>query len=227
MGQVAPGDYDELLREVRGLLRSARNRAYQAVDNIKVQAYWQIGERIVRAELEHRDRADYGTRVIEQLARDLGMARRLLYEIVQFYRAYPIVHTLRAELSWSQYGVLMRVEDTRERAFYEDLTVRNGWSVRELEQQVRSELYPRSVRTGAVPLQIATAALPLRAEDTFRNVYQFEVPGLPGGFAEEELERALFANFERLVTEFGPDFYIRRRQQPLTIAADPRSSLAC
>ena len=47
--------------------------------------------------------------------------RRLLYEIVQFYRAYPIVHTLRAELSWSQYGVLMRIEDARERAFYEDM----------------------------------------------------------------------------------------------------------
>ena len=63
MGQIAPDDYDALLREVRGLLQSARNRAYQAVDNIKVQAYWQVGERIVRAELEHRDRADYGARV--------------------------------------------------------------------------------------------------------------------------------------------------------------------
>lgn len=50
-----------------------------------------------------------------------------------------------------------------------------------------------------------------------RSAYQFEVPGLPSGFVEEELERALFAYFERLITEFGPDFYIRRRQQPLTI----------
>jgi predicted nuclease of restriction endonuclease-like (RecB) superfamily len=217
MSQVAPDDYDALVREVRGLLQTARNRAYQAVDNIKVQGYWQVGERIVRAELEHRDRADYGARIIEQLARDLGMARRLLYEIVQFYRAYPIVHTLRAELSWSQYGVLMRIEDARERAFYEDMAVRNGWSVREVEQQVRSDLYARSLRAGTVPLQVTAAAVPLRTEDAFRGVYQFEVPGLPAAFTEEELERALFTHFERLVAELGPDFYIRRRQQPLTI----------
>ena len=92
---LQPEGYDTLLQEIRGLLQTARNRAYQAVDNIKVQAYWQVGERLVRAELEHKDRADYGSRVIEQLARDLGMAARVIYEIVQFYRTYPLVHTLR------------------------------------------------------------------------------------------------------------------------------------
>src|SRR5947209_4745705 len=60
MSDLAPlAEYDALLHEVRGLLQAARNRAYQAVDNIKVQAYWQVGERIVRAELEHKERADY------------------------------------------------------------------------------------------------------------------------------------------------------------------------
>jgi len=59
-------------------------------------------------------------------ARDLGMARRLLYEIAQFYRAYAIMHTLRAELSWGQCGVPMRVEDARPGTFYEDLAGRNG-----------------------------------------------------------------------------------------------------
>jgi hypothetical protein len=79
MSDVAsPAEYDALLREVRGLLQTARNRAYQAVDNIRVQAYWQVGERIVRAELEHQGRADYGRQVIERLSRDLGMAQRLI-----------------------------------------------------------------------------------------------------------------------------------------------------
>src|SRR5437763_16669284 len=108
---VMPDDYTVLLGEIRGLLQTARARAYQAVDNIRVQAYWQVGERIVRAELEHQDRADYGRQVVERLARDLGMAQRLVYEIVQFYRTYPLVHTLRPELSWSQYGILVRVAD--------------------------------------------------------------------------------------------------------------------
>jgi predicted nuclease of restriction endonuclease-like (RecB) superfamily len=212
-----PEGYDTLLQEVRSLLATARNRAYQAVDNLRVQAYWQVGERLVRAELEHRERADYGHRVIERLAADLGMARRLLFEIVQFYRVYPLVHLLRAELSWSQYGVLMRVADARARTFYEGLTVRNGWSVRELEEQVRADLYGRSLRVGSAPSASAAPAAALRPEEAFRAVFQFEVPGLPAGFAEADLERALLANFERLVAELGPDFYLRRRQQPLTI----------
>ena len=74
-----PPDYDALLGEIRGLLQTARDRAYQAVDNIKVQAYWQVGERIVRAELDHKERADYGARVVEQLARDLHVGRTTLF----------------------------------------------------------------------------------------------------------------------------------------------------
>src|SRR5579884_2099316 len=103
---VLPDDYTALLREVRGLLQTARNRAYQAVDNIKVQAYWQVGERIVRAELEHKERADYGARVIEQLARDLGLARTLLNRIVRFYRVYPLITALSTQISWSHYELL-------------------------------------------------------------------------------------------------------------------------
>jgi len=210
-------EYDALLGEVRGLLETSRNRAYQAVDNIKVQAYWQVGERIVRAELENKDRADYGKRVIERLARDLRMARRLLFEIVQFYRMYPLVQTLRADLSWSQYGILLRVGDARARVFYEGQTVRNGWSVRELEEQVRSDLYARSVSGGATTVPARVMAEAVRPEDAFRSMYHFDVPGLPSAFSEDDLERALLAHFERFVAELGPDFYIRRRQQPLTI----------
>jgi len=95
---VLPDDYSALLGEIQGLLQTARARAYQAVDNIKVQAYWQVGERIVRAELAHKERADYGARVVEQLARDLHMTRQMLARIVRFYRAYPIVAALTTRL---------------------------------------------------------------------------------------------------------------------------------
>jgi len=37
-----------------GLLEKAKYNAYKAVDNLRVQTYWQIGERIVREELQHQ-----------------------------------------------------------------------------------------------------------------------------------------------------------------------------
>ncbi len=44
-------DYQNLLQEIRSILDKGLYQAYKAVDNIRVQAYWQIGERIVREEL--------------------------------------------------------------------------------------------------------------------------------------------------------------------------------
>lgn len=34
-------------------------KAYKAIDNLKVQTYWQIEERVVREELRHKERADH------------------------------------------------------------------------------------------------------------------------------------------------------------------------
>ncbi len=80
--------YAELLHDIKGLLEQGKYYAYKSVDNIRVQTYWQIGERIVREELQHRERADYEVGVVELLAIDLGFARRTMFEIVLFYRTY-------------------------------------------------------------------------------------------------------------------------------------------
>ena len=80
------------LQEIKGILDSGLHQAYKAVDNIKVQTYWQIGERIVREELKYKDRADYGVFLIENLSNDLDFRKRRLQEIIQFVRLYPIAH---------------------------------------------------------------------------------------------------------------------------------------
>ena len=78
---------------------------HQAVDNIRVQTYWQIGERIVRAELEQQDRASYGQEVIRKLAVDLSISERNLYNAVAFYRAYPILLRGRPRNAWHRDSV--------------------------------------------------------------------------------------------------------------------------
>jgi len=214
---LALDGYDELLTEVRGLLQTARDRAYKAVDNIKVQTYWQVGERLVRAELRYEERADYGRRVIELLARDLGMARTLLNRIVRFYRAYPIVTALSLQISWSHYEMLAAVEDRVAREFYEAQVARQAWGVRQLDEQIRGDLYGRvSQDTRPVVLPATTtSALPVAA--VFRNLYSFTVPGLPPGFDEAQLEAGLLASFQRFLEELGPGFYVRRSQQNIII----------
>jgi len=125
---TSPEGYSQVLNDIRFLLEKAKAQAYKAVDNIRVQTYWQIGERIVREELEHKDRADYGKQIINNLAGDLGFKRDELYRIVQFYNAYPIVVTLSRQLSWTHYELLVSISNKEERQFYEFQAIQNSWS---------------------------------------------------------------------------------------------------
>jgi len=214
---VMPDDYSALLGEIRGLLQTARARAYQAVDNIKVQAYWQVGARIVRAELDHKERADYGARVVEQLARDLNMSRPVLFRIVRFYRAYPVVTALSSQISWSHYDLLSGIDDRGAREFYASEVVRGAWGVRQLDEQIKSGLYTRVLQGGRPVAPVPRIAPATRPEDAFRTLYSFAVPGLLASFDEAQLEAGLLATFQRFLEELGPGFYVRRSQQVMII----------
>ena len=94
-------DYKSLLHELQSIIKKGQYAAYKAVDNIKVQTYWQLGERIVREELKHKNRADYGKYLINNIAVDLGIARRDLYRIIRFYHCYEKVGSVTPQLSWT------------------------------------------------------------------------------------------------------------------------------
>ena len=50
-------NYQGLLAELKSIIAKGQYQAYKAADNVRVQTYWQIGERIVREELQHKERA--------------------------------------------------------------------------------------------------------------------------------------------------------------------------
>ena len=95
---------------IRSILQKARDYTYRTINNVMVQAYWLIGERIVRQEQNDKERADYGTYIIKHLSQELtkefgtGFSIANLKNMRQFYRAFPdikISYTLCSQLSWS------------------------------------------------------------------------------------------------------------------------------
>ena len=76
-------NYRVILHDIQGILERAKSQAYKAVDNTKVQAYWQVGERIARAELENKARAEYGKHLVDKLSKDIGFSRRDIYRIIK------------------------------------------------------------------------------------------------------------------------------------------------
>jgi len=133
--------YKNLLGELKSIIDKGKYQAYKKVDNIKVQTYWQLGERIVREEMNNQERADYGKYLIDNLAIDLEVEKKLMYKIVRFYRVYPIVAALRGQLGWKHYSALTPLTFRNERVFYESKTIANSWSYRELERQIKNNLY--------------------------------------------------------------------------------------
>ncbi|RJO59881.1 DUF1016 family protein [candidate division WS5 bacterium] len=213
-------NYKDLLQELKSILDRGRYAAYKAVDNIKVQTYWQLGERIVREELKHKDRADYGKILIINLAKDLDVGERLLYEIVKFYRIYPIMHTVRAELSWSHYGHLIERENSKERAFYQNQAILNSWSVRELKRQIKATLYDNTPRQEIEDI-FKTKLPAVDTQKVFKNTYDFRpFIELHPEKSEKALENKILENFEMFLRELGEDFSIIGRQVPLKIDSE-------
>ena len=95
------------------------------------EGYWNIGRYIHEHLLEYKDRADYGTTVIEKLAKDVDRDRSTLQRSLQFYRAYPI-RADQHKLSWDHYKRLITIKDEKERKRIEAMAVRKDWSTTKL-----------------------------------------------------------------------------------------------
>ena len=96
-----PSPDEAVYQSVRAALETARTKAAAAVNDAMVSAYWEIGRQIVEAQ---GDRAEYGQHLMEYLSERLtaefgkGFTERNLRAMRQLYLAYPIRHTLCAEL---------------------------------------------------------------------------------------------------------------------------------
>ena len=86
---------DDILTDMRGIIDSARQSAYQAVNYALLQRNWLLGYRIAEEELKGDNRAEYGAEIIKSLSRELtdtygkGFTKSNLYSFYAFYKAYP------------------------------------------------------------------------------------------------------------------------------------------
>jgi predicted nuclease of restriction endonuclease-like (RecB) superfamily len=93
--RTADPRYSGLVKDLSGLLESARRAAARAINAVMTATYWEIGHRIVEFEQGGERRAEYGAELLETLAADLtrrfgrGFSRQNLQYMRQFYVAFP------------------------------------------------------------------------------------------------------------------------------------------
>lgn len=110
--------------------------------------YWNIGKAIYEA-CGESDRAAYGKQILNDISERLtaefgkGFSVRNLRNMRRFYMMFQNRQTVSADLSWSHYQLLMRVDNPEARSFYTEEAVKSGWSVRQLERQINTMFYQR------------------------------------------------------------------------------------
>ena len=115
---------DSFYEDIKSILQKARDTAYKSVNFIMVEAYWNVGKKIVEVEQNEETKAKYGTKLINELSSQLtvdfgaGFSARNIRNKRQFYLIFPNCHTLCSELSRSYYRLIMRVENENSRDYY-------------------------------------------------------------------------------------------------------------
>ncbi len=204
----------------------AQNKVYTAVNTAMVQAYWEIGEQIYKA-CGDNDRSEYGKNLIKFLSDKLtsefgkGFSETNLKNMRRFYIQFPIRQTLSAELSWSHYQKLMRIDDKVRREFYTEECIKSGWSVRQLERQINSFFYERllsSQNKKDVSEEVKSLEPKPEYEKIIRDPYVLEFLNLSPNpnFYEKDLEQALIDHLQKFLLELGRGFSFVSRQKHIT-----------
>ncbi|MCK9615298.1 MAG: DUF1016 N-terminal domain-containing protein [Candidatus Omnitrophica bacterium] len=135
---VSDNSYSNLLKQIKHEITDGLVRAQKAYEREKVISYWKIGQAIDKHLLENKDRADYGKQLYSRLSRDLNIGERLLYQMSQFYYAYPDLKPSQ-NLKWSHYRLLTSVKDEEQRAILETKAADDNWSKRALETFIKDD----------------------------------------------------------------------------------------
>ena len=213
------------------MISEARQRVAVSANATITLLYWHIGERINREVLDNQ-RAEYGKRVIENVARQLQLeyggrefSARNLRRMMQFAQLIPdlqIVSTLSTQLSWSHFQEVLSLDEIQ-REFYLTMAAEESWSIRTLRSKIDGMLYERTA-IAAKPKELIKAELAsLRDEHAvtpdlvFKSPYFLDFAGLRGNYSESELEDALLAHIENFLLELGDGFTFVARQKRLII----------
>ncbi len=225
------GNLKEFVDEIRGIIDQARNHAARSVDQARVLMYWNIGKRIFEKEQQGKERADYGSFLLDTLSKNLapiygsGFSVRQLEICRKFYRTYPIANTLCSQLNWSQYKLLIAIPDKDKREYYQLEAVNEGWSKRQLERQINSMLYERLLMSNDKEKVLAVARKERTPEsplEIIKDPMVLEFLGLEKkpAYYEKDLESALISHIADFLLELGKGFSFVARQKRLLIEDD-------
>jgi predicted nuclease of restriction endonuclease-like (RecB) superfamily len=197
--------------EVLALIKNTQNYVIATSNQELIKLYWSIGKYID----DRLQTTEWGKKTIQQLADFIqakepgikGFERRNLERMRQFYKTYPEIATaVRSQLSWTHHRIIMsRCKTEEEREFYLKIASTERYTTRELERQINSGIFERTMLANA-KLSPAAQSFPRSLSGVFRDSYVLDFLNLPRNHSENTLKTSLVAYLKDFILELGRDF---------------------
>jgi predicted nuclease of restriction endonuclease-like (RecB) superfamily len=205
-------DYGGVLADVVGLVDAARRGAVRSVNAIMTATYWAIGRRAYREMVQTAS----GESPVAEGPKKVQTASGQLAS-----RDDVATVANHLPLPWSQYVRLLAVRNPEARRFYETEALRGGWTIRQLDRQIGSQFYERTIlsknKAAMLRRAVASPGDALTPEEEIKDPYLLEFLALKDEYSESDLEAALIAKLEAFLLELGSDFTFAGRQRRLRV----------
>ncbi|NMC41857.1 MAG: DUF1016 domain-containing protein [Bacteroidales bacterium] len=122
------------------------------------------------------------------------------------FEMWDIKQTVLAELSWTHHRTIFsRCQSIEEKIFYILLSVKENYTVRELDRQISAAVFERTML--AVKNETPQNLPRMEAiKAHFKDLYIFEFLNLPEPYTESELQKGLIQKLKSFLLELGKDF---------------------
>ena len=200
--------------EVVSLIQQTRTHVIRVANTALIDLYWNIGQYISKK----LEASDWGDGVVKQLADYIaknapeakGFSDKNLWRMKQFYETYKgadeKLSALLRQISWTNnLTILSRAKSMSERCFYVEHCIHDRLSSRQLERQIDSALYERSLANN-IKLSPVLREIAPQAEHVFRDQYVLEFLGGKEYENENSMKAALIKQMKQFILELGKDF---------------------
>jgi len=208
--EIAPKKQAEY-SEIISIIERSRENAFRAVNRELITMYWEVGK-YVSNKVKH---SGWGKSIVADFALFIqierpdikGFSASNIWHMRQFYETYcenEKLSTLSREISWTHNLLIMsRTKNDEAREFYLTHCSQNNYTRRELERQIDSMFYERTMISDEKHKQYHSKNARLAV---FRDSYVLEFLDIPESYKERELRKSIVASIRNFILEFGKDF---------------------
>ena len=216
-------DEIELFKRVSEIIENRKFRAQTAANSEATLMFWEVGQYVNSVILDEK-RAAYGKQIVATLSLQLQGKYGNSFELTNLRRMirfaerfvdYEIVATLSPQLSWSHIIELLPLKSNDARIYYAQDVLNRRYGVRELRRQISRKAYERR--------EIANSALTEQSTvpfNAFKDPFLLDILDLKDNYLEADLKKAILADVQKFILEFGRGFAFVESEKYMPIDGD-------